>query len=78
MCKYCEEGFVLTEAELLDTHIIGWKPDMLATELFGGEYYLSVFIDRGYIRLVDKDDCQCLDHGDKEKINYCPMCGRKL
>jgi len=38
----------------------------------------SLFIDRGYMRLVDLYDSQCLDHGAKIKINFCPMCGGKL
>jgi len=36
-----------------------------------------IYDDRGYLRL-GYDDFNCLDHGEKYKINYCPMCGRKL
>jgi ribosomal protein L44E len=32
----------------------------------------------GYIRLGDPCDMQCLDHQQKSKVNYCPMCGREL
>ena len=38
---------------------------------------LVIYDDRGYLRLV-YDDFGCLDHGEKFKINYCPMCGEKL
>ncbi len=78
MCKYCEKKEVIVEKEFISTNLIGWKADMLATELLGGEYYESVFVDRGYLRLVDSDDYNCLDAGCKHKINYCPMCGVKL
>jgi hypothetical protein len=39
---------------------------------------IGVFIDRGYLRLVDLDDYQCLDHGKLAKIFHCPFCGKKL
>lgn len=38
---------------------------------------LVIYDDRGYLRL-GYDDFSCLDHGEKFKINFCPMCGRKL
>lgn len=38
----------------------------------------SVYIDRGYLRLADKEDGDCLDHGEKFKIIFCPICGRDL
>lgn len=37
---------------------------------------LVVYDDRGYLRL-GYDDFNCLDHGEKFKINFCPMCGGK-
>ncbi len=36
----------------------------------------AVFIDRGFLRLVDIDEAQCMDHGEKRKIKFCPFCGR--
>jgi len=38
----------------------------------------SVHIDRGYLRLSQDGDNQCLDHGEKIKINFCPVCGEWL
>ena len=32
----------------------------------------------GFIRLVNREDCNCIESGGYFKINYCPMCGRKL
>lgn len=78
MCKYCEGKETIIKKEFLSTSLVGWNKDMLATELFGTEYDEGVFIDRGYLRLVDLDDCNCLDTGEKILINYCPMCGDRL
>ena len=47
-------------------------------EGFGTTTKYAVFIDRGYLRLVDTEDSQCLDHGELLEINHCPMCGNKL
>ena len=42
-------------------------------------YNLGVILDdRGYLRMADVDDCSCLDHGEKIKINFCPICGKKF
>lgn len=42
------------------------------------EVKLQVLFDRGCIRLVDEDDKSCLDHGEKFKVNFCPICGEKV
>jgi hypothetical protein len=42
------------------------------------EYDLGLFIDRGYLRLADLEDCQCMDHEERVKINFCPFCGEEL
>ena len=69
MCDYCEK-----DTELLTREV--------ATEVFGEftgyENISVVYDDRGYLRLGYKYDMQCLDHGENIKINFCPMCGRKL
>ena len=78
MCDYCEKDKVILKKEFISTTLIGWNKKMLATDLFGMEYDEGIFVDRGYLRMVDLDDCNCLDHGEKVKINFCPMCGRKL
>jgi hypothetical protein len=84
MCDYCNERelCLLIESEKLDDHLIGLDPTMLATTLLNFVDDNSVVINirngRGYIRLGDRDDMQCLDHEQKIEIYYCPMCGRKL
>jgi hypothetical protein len=67
-CKYCDDMGIMIEKEIPD----------IAMEQFVGYEKLQVIIDRGYLRLCYIDDCDCLDHDEKIKINYCPMCGKKL
>lgn len=82
MCKYCEEDAFNT--------IIENKITIYADNIWGSvhvydepdEKDISVVFEircgSGYIRLGDRSDMQCIDHDRKIKINYCPMCGRKL
>jgi len=37
-----------------------------------------MYDNRGYIRLGDPSDMNCLDHGEKFKVNFCPICGEKV
>lgn len=65
-CRYCEDSKPLLAKEV-------------ATQVFGGytgDEEIQVIIDRGYLRLGYTDDMQCMDHGEKIRINNCPMCGR--
>lgn len=84
MCNYCNENCLnlLIESTKLDDHLIGLDPTMLATTLSNFVDDNSVVIDirncGGYIRLGDRDEMQCLDHEEKIRISFCPMCGRKL
>jgi hypothetical protein len=40
---------------------------------------LTVELDsRGYIRLIEDGDRNCIDHNEKFKINYCPICGEEF
>ena len=71
MCEYCENG-----KELLSIDIICASCIMSGGTAEADTYI--VFVDRGYLRLADKDDCGCLDHGEKKRISFCPMCGGKL
>jgi len=68
MCAICEDKQTILSKEF------PWA----IYEKVIGETEWSVFIDRGYLRLADKEDCNCLDHGEKYKIIFCPICGRDL
>lgn len=63
MCEYCEKGKTLISEERLDSDF---------------EYHkFNTFIWRDELITKNKNG-PCLDVDEKCKINYCPMCGRKL
>lgn len=82
MCNYCEEEQSILEKQTIDECIWGWGYDPKVTATYQQakelEYTETLFIDRSYLRFVDLEDSQCLDHGAKIKINFCPFCGEKL
>ena len=72
MCKYCTDGYTtLINSTKLEENIIGWDKTMLATELddMDNSVVFEIRNGIGYIRLGDRGDMQCLDHGDKVKID---------
>lgn len=76
-CKYCLNRETLLEKDdVIDSTHFRWCSEISIDEVLFDA--ISVFIDREHLRLVDPQDTQCLDHGEKIKINYCPMCGEKL
>ena len=68
-CDYCQNGKKILNKEV---------PFAPFTEEVIGYDDLICFIDRGYLRLVMEGSEQCLGHGEKVKIDYCPYCGEKL
>jgi len=78
MCEYCEgiNTEVLLEKEILNDFPIKFNNEIKEDEIFYDNYIC--YVDRGYLRFVMEDDNQCLGHGLKKKINYCPMCGEEL
>jgi hypothetical protein len=68
MCEYCQE-----DKQLIKTDVA-----TAAFETFTGYEEMQIIIDRGYLRFGFTDDMQCMDHGEKIKINFCPMCGESL
>lgn len=82
-CKFCshESENLLEINEVISHCSWGWGQDFIKinlTEAIEGSQKLSIFVDRGFLRVVNLEDGDCLDHGEKTKINFCPMCGRKL
>lgn len=78
MCGFCEERRTIFSMEKLDDWVLGWDKDAVISSESAIYSTIGVFIDRGFLRMVDLDDSQCLDHGSKVAINYCPLCGMKL
>lgn len=79
MCEYCNGSInKMFDVEMYES-INGWvNPPFNEATTYLESLIFEVRNDKGYIRLVDLDDCGCLDHGEKVEVNYCPMCGRKL
>ena len=78
MCEYCEKEKDIFEIDIIDRTSWGLGGDTKISIDQADEYKHIIFIDRGYFRSVQKDDCQCMDHGEKLKISFCPFCGTKL
>lgn len=82
-CEYCEVGSknVLLEQEYIDPCMLEFVDIKSKTRSELVAAFLATritFVDRGYLRSGNKTDVQCLEHGSKIKINFCPMCGREL
>lgn len=82
MCEYCAESAFNT---LIEADVTIYAENIFGKVHLYDEPFdedMSVALDircgSGYIRLGDRTDMGCIDHGGKIKINYCPMCGRKL
>ncbi len=81
MCEYCEEDKVMMEKEVIPETSWGMGNDFTKINLreaLRQTERIGVFIDRGYLRMVTMDDCQCIESGEKIKISYCPMCGEEI
>lgn len=77
-CKYCNDEHVILDQECISERSWGWGGNISIKINEAIRYPLGLFIDRGYLRLVDLEDCNCLDSGEKIKINFCPFCGHEL
>ena len=77
-CEYCGNGDAIFKIGVISRASWGWGGDTKITIDQADEHKNVIFIDRGYMRSVAKDDCDCMDHGEKVKINYCPFCGDTL
>jgi hypothetical protein len=77
-CEYCVTGKTLLDKEVVNHNTLAFGGPVEPKDLWRFEYNLGVFIDRGYLRMVDIGDCNCLDGGEKIQIKYCPMCGEEV
>lgn len=79
-CEHCDgkDRYLLSQ-EVLPIPVFSMlgESKISGNEALEHEEPVFVFIDRGYLRLVGTDS-QCLDHGEKIKINFCPVCGEWL
>ena len=78
-CEYCENEKIMMQRTVVNPATIAWVGGIKAKDVSVFEYELGALVDsRGYLRLVDLDDYQCLDHGKKIKISFCPFCGKEF
>ena len=68
MCDFCSKDNVLMTMKV---------PCVVFGTIIEDDDVQVIYDDRGYLRL-GYDDFNCLDHGEKYKINYCPMCGKRI
>ncbi len=82
MCDYCEHDKTMITVDVIDRANFGFGYDnevrLTLREAETDPSRIAMFIDRGYLRLVDINDCSCMDSGQKIKIGFCPICGNKI
>ena len=71
MCDYCENEKVIVSNKVTEVK------DCFGSKIEYEIEYIT-FIRGSYICVGDKDDCSCIDHTERKKINNCIMCGEKL
>lgn len=78
MCQYCEDEITIFTKESIDSCSFGWGDSKIDLSQTIPLIECLVIDDRGYLRLIDRKDSQCLDDEQTIKINYCPFCGKKF
>lgn len=78
MCQYCEDEVTIFTKESIDRGSFGWGDSKIDLSQTIPLIECLVIDDRGYLRLIDRKDSQCLDDEQTIKINYCPFCGKKF
>ena len=85
-CDYCNGNISLLSSEVIKFNDImlygmGDMEYVYAYEIrkaLEGKR-ISVFLDRGYLRLTEGSDTSCVDHSlEYKKVNFCMNCGKKL
>jgi hypothetical protein len=77
MCEYCDDEKILIKTQEISDTSFGWRTGSIKWEDVCYDTNI-IFVDRGFLRFAPIDDCQCLESGEKFKINFCPMCGKEL
>ena len=80
MCEYCKGGRVVLLIDEVIDYKSAFSPDAKFSDM--SFYNISVVIEQRnnelWLRLGDYDDMNCLDHGTRKKLKFCPMCGRNM
>ena len=80
MCKYCEGKEIMTMIEsskkVNDSFCYDYELKVSEMEELDNSVIFENRNGCGFIRLVNREDCNCIEHGEYFKINNCPMCGK--
>jgi hypothetical protein len=76
MCEFCQNENHLITLDIEKPSFVWFEGSIDKGNTT--DVTLGVFIDRGFLRLVDITDDDCLEAGEKIKINFCPICGDKI
>ena len=77
MCIYCKDSLPMLKTSAISPTSWAWG-GIKISEADASSINIGVKIDRGCLRLVDLDDCNCMDAGQNIEINFCPFCGSKI
>ena len=82
MCEYCENDKTMLSFDSISPANWGWGYDdsvkLTLNEAEKDPDTKALFVDRGHLRVATIGDCDCLESGEKIKVNFCPMCGADL
>ena len=82
MCEFCERNDIITliESSKKVNESFCYATELKASEMVDLDNSV-IFENRnglGFIRLVNREDCNCIEHGKYFEIKFCPMCGKRL
>ena len=83
MCDICDiDCKPIMQKDVISAQSWGWGGSTKIKESEAVTYQIGVLIDKRcdthYLRLVDLEDCQCIEGGEKVEIHFCPKCGMEL
>jgi hypothetical protein len=78
MCEFCKNEKSLLSIDVISDCSWGWRGDTSIKFDEVVKNNMHLFVDRGFLRLVDIGDCCCIESGEKVAISFCPFCGEKI
>ncbi len=78
MCQYCEDEITIFTKQSISQCSFGWgdsKIDLSEAILL---VECLVIDARGFLRLIDRENSECIDDEQTIPINFCPFCGKKF
>lgn len=79
MCEFCGKEKTMMKKRVINPNQAAFCGDIKQEDILRFEYDVGVFLDqRGYLRLADLEDCNCIEAGERIKVNFCPVCGSQI